>query len=732
MKFSDKYRPGLHDFGFVLKKNGWICGVGMLVFLLLIPFSTAGLPGSSIFNVEVTHDQMKFRLFHPDVIPVLLGALVALGFAAGAALFRFLLDRHQTTIFLSMGVTRARLLCNRLLAGLLIIGLSVSIPMALSRQLNLMALGDHAGLTINTLYLTLGMTAVAMVSFLAAGICIFLSGTLAEAAVCWAGLMSLPTVVCYGLNQLLKTLFWGNAWGEIVYSGTQEVSPSLVELGAWWNPILFFHDSLQTHGIFVRPLTTDTSEAVAWPLLLGWGAVALCLTGAAWLLLGRRKAEQAGITACSPALSEGIILLTGFLAFSEVFSLLYGYAPWLGAGLGAAAFCAVHLFWRKTLFSGGASGRRSFHSLILQGCCLCFVCLYCAFGLTASAERFLETAQVEQVEVTYTGAPQFLNGVVSGSSTGRGYYITGSLTLETQEGIGKAKELQKLFLESGRREAGTGANAADTVIPYDITFSYLDPDGKRHTWYYDRCSFQQLEAMLSLEETQEVRTRQAELFSLDSTNAEGFAAAAYASSELYLTDPWLLNPYRVTLTEQQRAELLEALAEDVVRMTLEERYFPEEPVQAVLMFTNTAQQDCKYYTYHLNNEYLYLTASYSATLSWLDRNGLLALVSVEPEAEYIVLQRFDPYAGMNGLSYPMGMYFMSYCADTSSEFLIQKDFGKQYIFTDPGEVETLLSRFQNGYYMTRGGFLAAVKFAGQEKLRYFFLPQGQIPEFVRG
>ena len=60
-KFSNEKKNIIrYDIGFILGKNGWIFLVGTAVFMVLIPFFTAGLPGDSIFDIEVTHDQLKF------------------------------------------------------------------------------------------------------------------------------------------------------------------------------------------------------------------------------------------------------------------------------------------------------------------------------------------------------------------------------------------------------------------------------------------------------------------------------------------------------------------------------------------------------------------------------------------------------------------------------------------------------------------------------------------------
>ena len=150
------------------------------------------------------------------------------------------------------------------------------------------------------------------------------------------------------------------------------------------------------------------------------------------------------------------------------------------------------------------------------------------------------------------------------------------------------------------------------------------------------------------------------------------------------------------------------------------------------MFSQNGEYDCEYYAYNLDNAFVYVTDQDQNTISWLTANGLLDMVSGQAQVESVTLQKFDPYIGINGMKYPMGMYFMSYRADSLDEFLIQKDFGTKYTITDEEKVRQLLPGLRNGYYMTEGGYLAAVKIAGKDGYVYMFLPADQVPGFVKG
>lgn len=75
-----------------------------------------------------------------------------------------------------------------------------------------------------------------------------------------------------------------------------------------------------------------------------------------------------------------------------------------------------------------------------------FVCVSGFFGNTA---RFLDRGTVEEVQVSYVGTPGFLTSPGEGSSTGRGYYISGIVSFHEPAEIEQVKKIQRQFLEDG-------------------------------------------------------------------------------------------------------------------------------------------------------------------------------------------------------------------------------------------------------------------------------------------
>ena len=210
-----------------------------------------------------------------------------------------------------------------------------------------------------------------------------------------------------------------------------------------------------------------------------------------------------------------------------------------------------------------------------------------------------------------------------------------------------------------------------------------------------------------------------------------WANEAYRNGSVYLTDSLYQNVWELSLSDSVRGELLQALAEDIEKQSMEDRYFPDKTARAVLMFTQNTEYDLQYFSYHLDNAFIYITDEFNNTLEVLDRYGFGELTNTEPEIESIVVQEFNPYESVNGLKEPFSLYFMAYKAESENEFIVQKDFGKQMSITSEKRISTLRKVMHNNYFMGNGGYLAAVKMKNSDMWRYQFIPYSEAPEFLK-
>jgi ABC-2 type transport system permease protein len=739
-KSSFKYRLVRHDVMQVFLQNYGLLVVGLLVFCVLIPVSTAGFPGSSIFNVEHTHQQMKFRFFAGDFVSAVNAAAVLYGGGLGLALYRFMLDKKQTTAFFSLGLTRRKLFFVRYGAGVFMLLAGLGIPMAVSLCLNVAALGVSTGLYVSFIYICAGLWLLSLVAFTLCAVGCCLAGTLFEAAAFSLTLLLAPTLLCYSVNIFMKQLLWGNAFGALAYSGRVEVGPNLVSLFAPANPILFFWRPAQTHSMFYRSLTEAQPPAVSWELLLIWAAVAAALFLGALLAIERRKAEQAGISGLNSVFQRLAIFLCCFslsgltLRFVAVFSLDLAYLAV------AVVLIGCDILLRLTLFPV-QKGWRS-NTIFLSGEILvtaAFIVILNTGGLGYS-QRIPDVREVQSVSFSYAGSPSYFNGDITGSSSGKGYYVMSLYNYEDPRDIQAVLALHEDFSRARRRALAVDtANFAETVLPYDIQIAYQLKDGRRLVRYYDRASLAQLTAMLALDDTKKARdAATAAIMGLGSdgqaaaSSAQISAAAAYRNGQIFLSDSWYSTPYSVALSNEKRQELLAAIAADVAGQTWQQRYFPREAPAGVIMFSQDGEKDSRSFAYNLENTLVYVTGSFTHTLAFLEENGLRELLDFQGGIESIAFQKYNPYGGINKRKVPLSSYFMAYRTGSPDSYLIEEDFGKKRPVTDPDKIAELMPLLQNSYFMNDGGYLAAVKLAGQDVYVYKYLPAALAPPYVSG
>lgn len=730
MKYS-KSKILRHDIWYVLSSQYWLFIILLGIFLVLIPFSTAGLPGQSVFNVEVTHAQMRFRFIHEDFLIFVQIAAVAGGAAMALSLFSFLRNKRDTTIFMSLGMNRWELFLVRTGVGISLLTMAVCIPMLLSLVLNKLALGLYPGALERCFYLCMGICLTAFSSFFLTVLVCALSGTLMETLLYGSALTGGMTVLLYGCNLLVNKLLWGGVRGVTTYSGNPILRESLVSAWKNWNPILFFYEDLKEQSVFLRSGTQEFPGDLEFSVLALWCVITICLFAGSYMALKHRKAEITGISGTNGILSELVIGITAFFAGAAVISFLHESLDILAFPAGAGVFLLVHLFWRKTVFSYEITGKKAAASALVQlAAVTCFVMLLLTDGF-GHTSRVLQKGDFVSARFSYVGSPNYISVPTMGSSTGNGYYVQCSMELTDPGEIEKLTHIQKEFVKSGKMKKELNTDTfSRTVIPYDIEFSYTDTMGKEYYWYYDRASLSQLAELLKTDEFESVKWSGAAAVEGDVDMAASvWSVQAYQEGSVYISDSRYQKREEISLDEEDRAGLLRAIAEDVKKQTWENRYYPSQEARAVLMFTRTGEHDYEGFSYHLNNTFVYVTEEFTNTLAWL--NDRKIYIQPQGEVESITLQKFNPYESINKLSYPMSMYFMSYRGDTLDNFLIAKDFGKKYTITGSEELSQLSSHLRNTWFMEEGGYLAAVKMSGAEGYSYMFIPQEEVPDFVK-
>ena len=708
---------------------------GLCIFLFLIPFGTAGIPGDSIFDISVTHEQMKYRLIGDGFLPAVQLCAVLFGFLAGLFTFRFLLDAGQSSAVFSLPMSRKSLYSGRVITGIISLAGAILIPIVLSFALNLAALGLHSKLIPASLYLFLGIFVTATAAFIIASIGTILAGNTGEAVFFSAALLASPYALTYCADSFLKHLLWGNPFGAQPYLGGAPILPRLTEILAPFNPALFFYNDMSLHRMFYRPHNTDIPPAIYPGATWVWLGLCLALGVIGYVIFTGRRAEQAGFSGKNSLMTRICTFVPTIIVCCLVFDLAAKASLIFGIALLIFAFVVCTIICERTI-AGVKEKKSPLKKHFLSAYAGAAVLLILALDAGVGYGMYFSLPAVEKtasVSVSYAGDPNFLGITALGSSTSVSYYTAARYTYTEPKDITRALGLHETIDSGGRRPLARGEDDfAETVVPYDVVFEYTGKDGKVKSWYYDRASLAELEALLGLEETAGALLGvQYALGGEGAAEGTVYSREAYLRGDIYLADMTYRDIYTLNLSAEWRGELLARMREDATGQDIKGRYFPAGEPLAVMMFTFNGGNDIKTFSYHLNNAFVYLhedcwpqtIAFLRSNNLWFDETQTDLGASTNPDAvETLILQEYDPYIGMNMPSFPQTLYFMSYLSSGSNDFRIMKDFGRTNVVSDPEKIADILPRLRSNYFLSEPGSLAAVKYKGSDVWVYKFVP----------
>lgn len=724
--------PFLHDVLFSLRQALPVLLAGLAVFAVLVPASTSLVNDFSVFNVNYTHEQLKYQLYAQDLAPFVNAASVLYGAVLAITLFRFLLKKRSTTAFFSVGLSRVKLFLSRFIAGVACIVVGIGVPFALSLLLNTMALELYWGQIAEFFYVTCGYMLVAAVSFALAAVAVVCAGTLFEAVVFSAALLCSVTVVLWGVGVLAEHLLAGNAAGAVLYGQSASLEPSYLESLAGMNPLLFFADEGAAHQFFMALHPVYYPQLGDWRFLAVWFVVFLALSAAGLLLLCDRDGERAEMAGKSPVLSLFSVAVAGLAAFSAAVALLGPVDIVVAVVAGTALFALVSLL----LMFGPLRGRTSRNiSLACAGgelaAMLATVAIVAtgAFGFSGYVPS---TDEVESVEVSYAGSPSYLTEGFSGVSSGESYYYTSYRTYSDPSSIDIVRQAHAQLAETAHARQGVDeADYRNTVLPYDLVIRYTLKDGGTVARYYDQATVAELSSLLQLDDDARSRDLERAVMTGDTEGLSDEDASALTDSPSYnayrtgticVADGSLSGIAVLECSDQERAALLEALAQDTASLGSQERYAPSKQPIAAVMFTLSPQVDLSSFGYSFSNAVSYVTEDWTSTVAWLRANGYGDVLEGldAADVESLTLVQDDPFSEDGGAASPTSRYFMGYRGE-EGEFWFDTGSAEPTVIEDPSRIERIVPELRLGCFMD-GGCLVQAKLSGSDACVYYYLP----------
>lgn len=728
VKYSNK-RVYFHSFKKAFSTSIGAAVICLLVMLLLIPVSTSIIHDSSIFNLTYTHHQMKYRFFYESLRPLVNGAAVISGILISLVQFRFMLIKRYSDAYFSFGIRRGTLFLLHSIAGILQIFFIVFIPMFISMLMNLAAFGELGyGSVIFSgfIFMTMGLFTLSFLGFAAASLICSVSGTLIEAVSFSILILAAPSIILYGINALTKTLLFGNAFGVTASTGTIGAAETLLNKLDFLNPVYFFYNISASYNLQSEHLDDYVLPDMQWGRIAGWIVCGIIIFIMGIMLLKRRKAEIAGISGQNFIMNFIFTFLVSFLGFCVVLEFLIFAGMSLAIAASVLSFLILYMILQ---YLQRRSILKKMWQFPLQLGLVLIITLILGTGGLGYSNKIPELKDIESVQMTYVGTPNYLSGQPGGISYGRQYYLTNSYTYTGQD-IETVMELHKVLIDEGKGKLElNSSNFSSTTIPYDITVTYILQDGSKLTRYYDRTTYEVLEEMLALDDTNTVRKAVSDTI----TKGEGlyYASGAYKNGTVYVSSSWYTNPRELLLDPQQRQTLLSCIEQDVLNQNVEERYFPSEGAKGIIMFSLNGSGDDLNFGYNFSNTIVYLTPEFENTWNFFEDAGLTYCFDFTNEIESIELQECDPYISLVNTSVdPSSAFFMGYLSDQSRDYIQTKDFEKNIEITSEDKVKELASLLQNNYFMSRGGYLACAKIKDKEQYIYKYLPKDVVPDYI--
>lgn len=714
--------------------------ISMIFFttlIILIPASTAGIPNFSIFNLDYTHHQMLFRFFYGGVTSVIYGVIILLGLCLAVSEFKFMLNKRTSDAYFSIGISRKKHFLIRFSTGAILISFTISIPFFISLILNIMAFSD-LGSTISMIrcliYLCIGLIILSFTSFSITGLCCCLIGTLSEAIVFSSTILAAPSIIFYSINKLVSHLLLGNSFGITSSSSSDPISQNLLWKTAGFNPILFFYNSLKTYYTNSVRFDGYTLPYFNYISLICWVLIIAILVFISTLILYKRKAEIAGISGKNDFLG---IICSGsisFLFFSIVVDLAQSINITAAIIIGIITFCLIYivfqiiLLWRLENLT-----KKLFPIIPLISLSIITTIIIITGGLGYS-KRIPDLSDINSIEMTYVGSPNYLNSNVNGTSNGRNFYLSSSYKFNSLKDLKKITELHSKIIAEGKGSyTVNNTTFSATTVPYDIIIKYTLKNGTTLNRYYDRTTLYTMSQLLTLDNTDKVKNSISDtIIGKSNDNQTYWAPDAFKNGVIYISDSWYTNPLKIVMNDIKRKTLIEALQKDITKQTIDDRYFPSKSPLGMIMFTLSTDENSNVsFGYNMQNSVIYLTDSFTNTISFLKENNLYGYLTPTKNIESITIQRYDPYIGINKNIQPQSQYFMGYSSADSHQYIITKDFGKDFVIDDTDRINKLLPILRNDYFMSDGGYLVSCKIKDSNQYIYKFLPKKDTPLYIK-
>lgn len=725
--------------------------INILFFLVYISVSPNNSGDIERMIASAPDTQYFFYFFVPSA-DIMFFLLLSQAMANAVYMFSFMHSKRASFAYLSAPVKRGALFLSKYFAGAIMTVLPSIINLLLRLNVNLKVFGCSTLLIQAFLVLSLGMIVCLLTVYsITTAVCLCV-GTVIEGIAFSFILIFSPLLLTQAVNSICLIFLWGNEFGEHIYFGQKFISPSLSYYFQKYTPALSYVpifdnlSELNTDSYLFNRISEYLSACALSTAL--WFAFSLLVSVFAYVALKRFKAENSGMHGTNKYLNTICTFTLVFFIFGMYYDSYTSIAEKVIFDLLRSLLLFLLCRFLLTLNIRKTFSKISFLQFGIMLVVICIPCILCLTGLFGYSAFQPELNEIENVTVTYTGAPDFISGGEGISSTYYNKYRVHIRDFEdliytsedSENDIQTILELHKKIINAGPEIFARRNQIVEDVkkdwLSLQIYVSYKLKNGRYVDRVYKTVPAQIAKDLLVLDEAKAVKERIGG--TLDITKEEIENLPVKVTNSLFGNE--------ITLNETERLELFNAIKMDIESLTLNEKYFPGKQALAVVYFfredskpvfegysitgsdnnlTVTYNNEPDYYGASTETVRYYITDGYENTLAYLKEKGIYGAINAETLALGNITGMFTERYLLNYTNETQALYFRSYQSAGYPKL-------ENALEINTSEYGSILELTRNNYYVAEGGYLIRVLINdGTEKCVTLFLPESDAPDYVK-
>ncbi len=593
---------------------------GLMLFIVV-------MGSSSLFQVYQLDDgtfeknsvNFKYLLFEmPEMYATALPILIAgAGGLMAVTLFRFITSKKTVNVYYSLGIKREKLFIGRYMAGALLLFVSIAVPFTIMFFVNVFACGYSKELLTAFLYITLTLLSIVFTAFSLTSAVFGAVGTAFETSVFSGILLFSPTIVFYALQTVMQVFLYGNPYGsQFVYSNDSSYSvPSeaLTEKFNFLNPVFFNRKDLALFSVMDKTgkmnirmegdnLINGSPDFIV-PLM--WMLIASALLGLGIIIFKKRKAEICGFIGMNKYLNAVTVFIAAFFVFCFIINIVpfETIAKVLIAGV---VFAVIYIALELLILRDTKKFKKGLYKLPI-GLIICGITVgIFATGLFGFSNKMPDKSEIKEAAITFGGVnDEFAYGAQDSwyESDGINFVSSGLIVdgFKSDKDIEAVMDIHKYIANESDGEKTDGT----------IKIVYTLKDGSNFIRSFSEVPRGVYKKLVALEKSDNYKNRLYEVFKGDinepGEKTTGDKAKLYIIQSALRTDRGIIGVYSkylnktadLNLTRENRERLVNCLYSDLLKRSVDEKYYPEETPIMYITF------ECNDFGYHNGSFYVY-------------------------------------------------------------------------------------------------------------------------------